>query len=455
MRHFLCLVLLLAACSKEGGGDTKSAKTSERPPKGDVATLFTGSSPTLPAEVASAKFGDKKADVLKAVGADSTYVSSKTLDGVSYDLDFSRNEEKLETIKVSGKDLVPVLTKQWGAPIKTAKDEPFWFAPDRGIRAYTPSYAKGNSVTFTPYEPLTKLLGAKGWDLAFAEGKPLLGATIDELHAAWGGALCDYDREGARIKEAFAKNKEDSLYRIEDARAQLRLCRPLPRTVETTVAMGDTLRFGLDGKVQAVVFSIPTGGSAELAKLIAEELDAKFGKPVELQRDKVAERWYFDPAGKNRAVAAFHEQSVGLTVSKYLPVAELLAGDKPGLSIETASMPVGEPAQIEKEDPEHFRRKGTLQSLIYPATDYSMWGTEIELNAYAKQKKTYEYSVVLHFEGNEPFGDEIMKLLETKFGAGKPNKRSKENDAYWDFAAKGRKVEARRTPGQIRVSVSK
>jgi hypothetical protein len=456
LRHLLVVITLVSCSSGEGDKSDPSKASKQAPPTGDVATLFTGATVTLPLDVAKAAFGAGKADTLKAIAADSTYVTSKTVAKVSYDLDFDK-AGKLTQIKLaSGTELEPVLTKQWGPPFKTAKGEPFWFASDdSGLRAWLPAHAKGKAVTFSPYEPIPKLLGDKGFQLAFAAGKPLFGATLDELHAAWGTALCDFEREAPKIKDAFAKNAADSLYRLDVYQLKLRLCPKLPRTTEQYTPAGDTIRIGFDGKVLALVMSIPTGGSAELQQQILEQLDAKFGKAIELKTEKHQVRSYFDPAAKLRAIVSVHEQSVGLEVGPYLPVAELLGGDRPGLSIEAPSMPGGTFEQIEKDDPTHFRRMGTLASLIYPPTEYGQGNTEVGLDFYDKHKETYGYHVVLHHTDREAAGDEVFALLGAKFGEPKKDAKSKEGDLYFNFAKNGRKLSARRVSQQWQLRFTK
>src|SRR5665647_739935 len=96
-RSLLVALILLSACgkSKEGGDKAAPSAREGKPAAGDAAALFTGSTVTLPAEVAKLAFGGAKADVLAAAGATSGYVTSKTLEGVSYDLDFDP-KDKLE-----------------------------------------------------------------------------------------------------------------------------------------------------------------------------------------------------------------------------------------------------------------------------------------------------------------------------------------------------------------------
>ena len=375
------MVLVVAACGskKEAGGGKQGASRDKATRTADASTLFSGTTVALPAEVAKATFGAPQADVYKAIGADSTYVSSKTHDGVSYDLDFSREEKKLEKITVaSNTELEPVLTKQWGPPIKNKKGEAFWFDAAAGLRAWLPDYAKGKRLAFSRYYSLPSMLGAKGFELAFAAGKPLIGATLDELSAAWGGKLCDFAEEGPGVKASIEEYRTDWNGLWYDKKHQLRLCLALPRTLEQYTPLGDTIYVGRMGRVEEVVFTFQTGGSPELTKQTLDFFDAKYGKATELTTSTGKERWYFDPATKQRAIILVGDESISLVAGRYYPIAEMLAADAPGvIAVATKSMPGGKPAQIEKEDPEHFNPHGTLPRLVYPATDWARQETEI------------------------------------------------------------------------------
>jgi len=455
------LLLSLATTLAVGCKSDDKGRSHDQPAKGDKAatggsidTLF-GDKPALPAEVAAATYGGAKAEVLKAVGTDSGYVSSKTHAGVSYDLRFTK-DDKLETVSVrADADLEPVLAKQWGAPVKTKKGEAFWFAPDTGMRAWLPDYGKGKVVVFSPYESLAAVVGGKGFELALTKDKPLLGVKWEDLEAAWGDRLCDYDEKAPKLKQAFEDNAKDSIASLRDVRERsLDLCRSVPRTVETYAAR-DTVRIGTDGRVSYVQLGFPTASSPELTKQLVAELDAKLGTATEVKTQSSTDRYYFDPASHTRAIAIVGEQGVTLRVSRYLPAAELIGGDAPGLGIEKPAMIGGTFEQIREADPEHFRQSGVLAALIYPPTEYAGEETEISLDRWDKQTKTHGYSTVLHFTNHEPAGDQIFELLKAKFGEPKRNKRSTDTDLYYDFAKNGRKVEARRVSQQWQLRFTK
>ncbi|MEO7096977.1 MAG: hypothetical protein ABI175_27205 [Polyangiales bacterium] len=456
-RHLVVVVLILAACgSKKEGDRGKKASTEDKAT--DISTLFSGTTVTLPEEVAKATFGAPQAEVSKAVGTETTYMTSKKFDGVSYDLDYSREEKKLEGVTVaSNSDLEPVLTKQWGKPIKTKKGEPFWFDAKTGTRAWIPDYAKGKRVTFARYDSLDTLFGPKGFELAFAAGKPLLGATVDELSAAWGGKLCDFAEAGPEVKKAIEDYRTDWNGLWYDKKHSLRLCLAQPRYVAQGTPFGDTIYIGRMGKVENVTFSFQTGGAPELIAEATKFFDAKFGAPTELTTTSGKERWYFDPATKQRAVLRSSEETFSVMVSRYFPVADLLAAEAPGvLSVATKSMPGGAPKAIEKEDPEHFNPHGTLPALVFPASDFDTEEMEVQLESWDKAPTTHAYKVVIHHTDNESAGDAVFALLEKKLGPGKKDAKSTDKDVFWNFKAKdGSKVQARRVSQQWQIEVSK
>lgn len=460
-RTVLTAFFLVVACGSEKGGEGKQKSSSgeQGAKSADLSTLVTGKTVTLPAEVSKAAFGSPEADVLKATGADSTYLSSKTHDGVSYDFDFTREEKKLEKITMASQtELEPVLTKQWGPPIKNKKGEAFWFDPASGMRAWLPDFAKGKRVAFSKYDPVETLLGAKGFELAFAAGKPLIGATIDELKTAWGGKLCDFDREGANVKASIEAYRKESLGQWHDKKKQLRLCLPLARTVDQGTPYGDTVTFGRMGKVEEILLSFQTSAAPEIQKQLVDFLDAKFGKATELTTSSGGkERWYFDSASKRRAIAMINEESVALSFGRYQPVAEILAADAPGvISLATKSMPGGTPAQIEKEDPEHFNPHGELPELVFPATDWVRQETDVSIDSYDKAPSSYAYTVVLHHANNEAAGDEVFAILEKKLGPAKKDSKWTDKDQYFNFKTKdGKKIETRRSSQQWWIRVNK
>ncbi|MGE0401018.1 MAG: hypothetical protein AB7T06_30190 [Kofleriaceae bacterium] len=458
LRILFLTMILAAGCgkSKEGGDDKPAKGKTDRPTNTDVASLFTGTSVTLPPEVAKATFDAKKADVLKAVGTDSGYLSSKTHQDVSYDLDFSR-ADNLERISVStrGTKLEPILTKQWGTPIKLPKGELFWFNPEAGLRAWIGKSGDGERVSFSPYESVQKLLGGKGFDLAFAKDKPLFGATPDELHAAWGAKLCDWERESTKMKKAFEENAKDSIARLENHDLQLKLCPAWARTIQEYSPSNDTIFIDHNQHAFAIGMSFPLGGSPELSAQLVKEFDAKFGTATEVKDGEDTERYYFDPAAKMKAVVKVGKDYINLTVGPYMPVAELIGdASKPGLAIETPSMVGGTVEQISKENEKTIHHMGTLHELVYPPTEWTFWPTAVDLNWMAHETKSYGYRVVVHHTHYPKGGDDLYALLVAKYGEPKKTEGD-DKDKTFSFAKGNRKLSARRVSEQWQLQVTK
>jgi len=462
MRNVTTLVLALAVaagCGKsdkkgEGGDNAKTA--SGKPAKGgDPSAMITGTVPTLPPEVAAAKFGAVEADVHKALGVDSGFVPSKTNSDITYDLDFT-NDKKLEKVSMRAKvDLEPILTKAWGPPIKTEKEK-FWFNPAASMRAYLPDYGKNEVVAFDAYEPLEKLLGDKGNAFAMANGKSVLGMTVDEFKAAMGDKLCKFDEEGTELKKDLAEAEKDLLASMRDAKRTIHICFDNPRTVQMFNSLGDDARFGYDGKLSSIYISLQAGKSAELIKQTAALLDKTYGgNPVVIETDNGKDNWYFDPANKTQVRVSLGADWMGIEYGSLFPVAELIGGDKPGLSVEGAHMPVGTFEQIKADDPTHYAQRGESAFLYYPPTEFNFGQTEVDLQIYAHEKKTYAYRTVIHHTKNPAQGDKVLELLKAKFGEPKKDKKSTDKDEFWNFSKNGRKVEARRVSDQWQINVTK
>ena len=458
LRTLFLTMILAAGCgnAKEGGKGDKSSPTPDRPTNKDVTTLFTGTTVTLPPEVAKVEFDTKKAEATKVIGSDSGYLSSKTHADVSYDLRFSRadNLEQL-TVTTRGTKLEPILTKQWGPPVKTEKGLLFWFNPQAGLRAWIPNRGDGELVSFSKYEPPATLLGPKGFDLAMTKDKPLLGATLDELHAAWGAKLCDWDRQAPDIKKAYEDNAKDSIARLDNTRLTLRLCPAWSRTVDEYSPSSDTIYMGRDGKVFAIRLSFPTGDSPELSAQLVKLLDEKFGTATEVASDTATDRYYFDPATKMRAVAHLTKGYVNVEVGPYWPVAEMLGDSSTaGLAFETPTMIGGTVDQISKENEKTIHHMGTLHELVYPPTEWSFWQTTVALEWMAHETKSHGYRVVVHHTHHEKGGDALFDLLKTKYGEPKKTEGD-DKDKTYTFVKGNRTLRARRVSEQWQLAVTK
>lgn len=458
---FAAALLLIAACGKDSDkqadkqGKKQAKKQSGEEPEASTHP-FAGSSPALPAELAKLDWSASAEDNQKLLGADSTYISSKAHKGVSYTLRALKDGSMSSVTVDTDVALEPALTKLWGPPFKDKDDVAYWFNPASGLRALISEYGDGKDLEFKPYQSLDSLLGDKGFALALADGKKLLGATIEELKPSWGEQLCDYEEKAQKLIDAYKAHAEDSLNRLPDAyRNKLDLCWPHLRGM-ASYAERDRISIGKDGRVASYYFKITTSGSVKFVEATLATLDAKLGKAVVIDDKDGSTRYYFDPASRRRVIVSVDKknQSVGVRYSPYLPLEELLGGDGPGLGVETEGT-LGTFESAQKSDPEHFQPAGVLASLVYPPTEFARFQTVIDLKRFAKRKNVHAYKVVLHFSDNPELEGRILTLLEKKFGPPKPSKRKTDKGKFIDFKGKKRKAEVWQVNEQFQITVSK
>ncbi len=440
-----------------GCGSDKATPSGSRPRGGaasasapsGTASVLTGAAPTLPAPLAKLTFGASKADALAALGQPAV---EWEVDGIEYELVLDHDRVVAARVRPAQKPL-EVLPGMWGAPVTNHRGDSFWFAPATGIRAVV-GKKLAHLVEFSAYQPLAPHVGTAPFALAFAAGKPLLGATVEELKAAWGAALCRLDKEAAEIEATRTSGKGGTMV--------LSLCWPAKRTLDTAwlnrpdgalpVATEDTIAIGQDGKAFGYTFSAEI--SPDLRASVLADLDAAFGTAEELTLDDRTIRTYAVPAKKLRAEATISATSVNVTVSTYLPLTELLSSTSGAMSIETPSMIGGTIAKIAAEVGPALRQDGELATIDFPGTEYNA-RTEVDLNRWADAPKVHAYSTTLHFPDRPARGDEIMTLLTTTFGASKPDPRSTAEVPYLTFKKNGRTITVGRHPNQIYIEVSK
>ncbi len=450
--------LMAAACGKDG--DKRAKPSDQTATSADKKTAgshpFAGASLALPEELAALRWDASVEENQKLLGADSTRIDSKAHDGVVYVLRSNNKDKVLTAVEiVTELELEPILTKAWGAPVKDKDGVAYWFNADSGLRGHISKYGDGKELDIDRYQSLEKHLGKKGFAFAFAEGKALLGSSIEGLKPVWGEKLCDYEEKAQKLLDAYKARAEDSLNSLPDAYSRkLDLCWGLPRGMES-YSRPDALIIGKDGKVASYGISVDTGGSAELVARTVAILDNKLGEAVLLDHEKRVERYYFEPELRLRVVVTVWKDNkqVSIKYSPYLPLDELFGGDGPGLGIETEGT-LGTFESAQKSDPEHFQQAGVLASLIYPPTDFAQNQTEIDLNRYAKAKKVHEYRVVLHYGENPELEARILALLEKKFGAPTPSKRKAQKGKYIDYKGK-RKVQVWQVSNQFQITVAK
>ncbi len=455
------------ACGKDdaSSSDSKNKASSskkEKPAKEDKAKakglegLFTGTSVTLPKEVAALTFGGSEAEALKQVGIESNYWTPKGYKKVRFSL--GKTSEIVDSFEIQADDpLEETITKQWGAPMKDKDGTAFWFNPEKAIRAFLPKHAKGKSLKFEAYQPLQELLGKEGFALEFAKDKALVGASVKELQEAWGDALCNFSEQGPKIQDAFTEHVADSLNQFPpNYGSQIDICWQTKRGMHPYSASPGKVSFGGNGRVVAFYLSVVTGGSAPYAKTQIAVLDAKFGTPVVVAVKDGEERYYFDAASKHKVKVSRDKDNSYVTIAyqQYMPLEELLGGDGPGISVEPPSV-FGSFEAIAKEDPEHFQPSGVLASLFYPGTEYAGGLTEIQLNKMAHAKKVSSYKFVLHYGDNPAHEAEILELLEKKWGAPSSPKKEASNGKYLNYKNGKRKISVWQVNTQFQITVSK
>tara|TARA_R110002096_G_scaffold77896_12_gene183584 strand:- start:100942 stop:102420 length:1479 start_codon:yes stop_codon:yes gene_type:complete len=457
-------LLFASACGKDDKPSEPDTKVVESEPKTPSAVgksasldgLFVGTTVTLPDEMTKVVFGKSEADNQKVLGQESNYRSSEAFKDVSFQMRSS--DEHTKSIDVSVEDgLEAAVTKAWGTPAKDKKGLAYWYNPEAGLRAYVSPYGKGKTLVIDRYQPLGEFLGATGFELAFAKDKPLLGASIEELHAAWGDALCNYEEQGPPLIASYAENRENSIGTFPPSyNYYIDLCWDLNRGAGTNTKR-DKLDVGANGRVARYRMTVPTQGSPELAASTIAFLNKKLGEPVVTESEHGQEHHYASAEDglKVKALVTKGNEDVHVVITEFLPLEQLLGGDGPGLGVAPESV-FGTFEDIAKDDPDHFEPSGVLASLVYPGTEFSSHLTKVKLSKMAKAKKVTSYSVVLHYKGYPDLEAKILSLLETKFGPARESKRKASKGKFLDFGGKGQhKVEVWQVNEQFQITFSK
>jgi hypothetical protein len=259
LRRFAVLIASFTSCT------CKSAK------REDVASMFSGSTVSLPAEIAKVPLEGKHAEVVAAIGDPDT-VSSKIYANTAYAFSYYVAGDRLYAIAVrTNIDLIPVLTRLWGIPVKqvqgpralSSSTQLFWFSPETELRAWVDD-RDPTTVTFSRYEPMARLLGGPGFAFPFAAAKPLLGATLDELDSAWGDAFCDATQRPlspAQITQsAHSDSANDPRVDVQDRVHRLFFCVRRFRFTDTFLTTMDELELGNHARVARLKLSLHDDG---------------------------------------------------------------------------------------------------------------------------------------------------------------------------------------------------
>ncbi len=180
-----------------------------KPAQKDVATLITGDKPTIPEIYKGLTPGMTVAEAKAKVSSFSAEESLKdpAYDGINFFVYVPKDEPSLKTLRFElPKDKALSLVKaKWGEPVvgeDLGKPVHYWFNPETEIAAtLKDGYGDGSDLEFFKYSPAAKLLG-EGKDIAFLSKAPVIGATVDELKAAYGQWLHVETAEEAKAQKA-------------------------------------------------------------------------------------------------------------------------------------------------------------------------------------------------------------------------------------------------------------
>jgi hypothetical protein len=296
-----------------------------------------------------------------------------------------------------------------------------------------------------PKDKLAELFGRSGFELAFAKDRPLLAATLNEVLHDWADDLCKAADEEPRVRRAIVAMKSDP-YGIT-----------LERQVTACLDGTDAeLVFDHDGKVSSLSVKVTVAPGSEARRGLLAFLDSKYGgSPTTIAEQRGTVRYYVEPASHLRAVVVEASDAVIVNHSRYLPISELIGGDKPGLSIEGVHMPYGLLDEIALDDPRHYVRSGDPARLFYPPTELGNEYTAIELKHYNGEPDTFAYEVDIPYRGHEPTSEHVLALLRAKFGEPTTTRRPDADNRYDTFEKGGRRVETRRFNGVWEIEVRK
>ncbi len=222
--------------------------------------IGTTTKPGLFGPFAKAHFGMTK-DEVKAVSPafeeSGDYLAADDY-GISYFASFDGEPKKLSQLRVGvpGAD-VALLAERWGAPTEITyrrKPASVWLDPEAKIRALAIPDDTGDAgqktIVIAPYLPVTEILGEPGEPLGIETAQPFLGATADQLKAAYPD---HFDRSLDTL--AFMHWPPDDF--------------------------GDQFQLELrqkEGKVVSLQFWIHHGDNDQVKQAMLAALEAKFGK---------------------------------------------------------------------------------------------------------------------------------------------------------------------------------
>jgi len=160
-------------------------------PAPDLATVLLSSpKPTHPEPYKGIAPGATRADVAAAIpDLDGDVVAKDVQSRTRATIRWSREDETVESLYmlIGHPDAKALAEQHWGPgteAVTSGGSEFVWFNPEAKLRAVMKPQRDGVSIHIEPYEPVATFLGT-GEALGFAEEKPLIGMTLDELRAAY------------------------------------------------------------------------------------------------------------------------------------------------------------------------------------------------------------------------------------------------------------------------------
>lgn len=317
------LTLMAFGCDKAadgGGGGDETEAAEKKVEEKAIDTLFTTKAPTLPAAYKTLMPGMSGEDAKKIVPGmpDEDTIELPEYPDIRFNVSFDKKTGKISRFYFDlPKDKAEAtLTKAWGAPIKGVdtikKPVSYWFNAEAGLRAtLEQGYGDEMKVEFTAYLAAEKFIGAEGAAFAFEAKQPLLGATIEQLRAAYPGVLVEKSQAQADTdrKKMEAMMGEDKAKLAVLGHAKPSAYLDFPPTEYESYWTRVNLSWDDEGKVERYRFKLAfaafEGARQPLFDMLTKKLGAvteaeKYGRKnftfaaapgVEVEEDTISKGW--------------------------------------------------------------------------------------------------------------------------------------------------------------------
>ncbi|MCA9545644.1 MAG: hypothetical protein KC613_14665 [Myxococcales bacterium] len=273
-----------------GGGESAAASAAPAPAAKPIESLFASKAPTLPAPfkgLKSGMTGEEAAKIIPGMPDEDTIEAAEYPD-LRFNVGFDRKTKKISRFWINlPKDKAKaMLTQAWGSPVdgQTSIKKPisYWFNPEAGLRAtLEESFGDDMKLEFTAYIPTEQFVGKDGKALAFEKPQAILGATIEQLRAAYPGVLveksqADAEKDRARMEKMMGDQK-DKLKVLGKAKPSAYL--DFPPTEYASYWTRVNLTWDDEGKVMRYRFKLDHRGfEAQARQAQFDLLKAKFGE---------------------------------------------------------------------------------------------------------------------------------------------------------------------------------